>query len=816
MAKTIGRIALVAAAVAVSVGSFGIGAAITGALGATLGGAVTATVVGLGVTALTGLLGLGPKAPKPQVTESTVKSPQPPRVYGYGRRKLNGAKILFETNSVGATVDAYAFADGEADGVEQVYLNDDKVTIVGNTVQTLPDKKYQSGLVKAGFNLGRATETAFAAVIAALPGIWTNSHRGDGVVTGYLIKNPEKEKYLLTTYPQGDAVELSAVFRLQKCLDPRNGNKVWTENPVLHTLDYLLNKRGYSYQKHIVPALQFWVDAANICDEAVALKSGGAEPRYRSCVVYDSTAQPKEVLGSLLETFDGWLGQRGDGALVIYAGKMYTPTVTIGPDEIYDYSLSFGIEGDQRVDQLSVSYVSAAHDYNVVEATPWGGEAGALRTDSFAPQTPSFSQNRRLAKRAFSRANEMDRGSVTTNLLGRKARGQRYINLHIEESGIIWFSGIAEITNVKRDFAAGGLSFDWIAVDGNIDSWNPATEEGEPAPTGNRVAPQPLAVPTIGSAQTFFASATDGGTGARIRVTAASPSQRADYVWYVRWRVLGDSAWNEQAYPDIGSGTVTLETGLVPTNSQLEVGIAYGQGDGRVSDYSATALVDSDTEATPPDAAGTPRILDWRTILRIEMPPAPRAKGYVWRIYAQDGTTLIRTVYTSGPILEYTPSQAATDGVRRSYVVTGAGTNAGGEGPVSTTGVITNPPPPKVQNVVTASGDYIASLSFDALTDSDLAGYVIFYAKAQGFDPSTQGFAELRGAATTQELYNLAGGTYYARVAGYDGWSNDPALLNLSDEKTFTINAGSSGGVGGGGGGGGGDGGGGYLPNMPD
>lgn len=282
----------------------------------------------------------------------------------------------------------------------------------------------------------------------------------------------------------------------------------------------------------------------------------------------------------------------------------------------------------------------------------------------------------------------------------------------------------------------------------------------------------------------------------------------------MRWKATGDSAWNEQQYPDVGNGVVTLETGFVPTNSQLEVGIAYGQGDGRVSDYSEAALVDSDTDLTPPDAGGVPSVLDWRTTLRIEMALAPRARSYVWRIYASDGTTLVRTLYTSGPIMEYTPSQAATDGVRRSYVVVGAGVNGAGEGPTSTTGPITNPAPPKVQGATATGGEYIASLSFDALNDPDLAGYAIFYAKTQDFDPSTQGFAELRGSATTQELYNLASGTYYARVAGYDGWSSDPALLNLSNEVTFSITSGSSGGVGGGGEGGGGSSGGGYNPRA--
>lgn len=566
---------------------------------ATAAAAITSSVIAsvtiAGISSAAGLLGFGPKAPPAQSTVSTVKTPIPPRTYGYGRRRLYGSKILFETNSEGATVDVYAYADGEADGVEQVYLNDDKVTIVGGNVQTLPDNRYQSNHVKAGFSLGATPGTAFAEVIARLPGIWTANHRGDGVVAGYLVKLPEKSRSFLTTYPQGDNVELSAVFRLGKCFDPRTGLTAWTENPVLHLMDYLVNKRGYDYATRFVPTLQYWIDAANVCDEAVPLKAGGSEPRYRSCVTYDATRPPKEIVGAILETFDGWIAPRGDGAFVVYAGKLYVPTVTLGPDEIINYNLPYGVANENRLDQLTVSYVSAEHDYNVVDTTPWG--PGGLKAEGFGPQTPSYSQNRRLAKRAFARANEFNRGSIVTNLGGRKARGHRYINLLIEESGIVFFEGLAEITAVKRDFTAGGLAIEWIAVDENIDGWNPATEEGEPAALGDRVAPQPVEVPMINAA---YAVIEPNGASATIYIE--TDGNRGDAVtWYSRTRRVGDTAWNEVTHSDIvDAATITLQTNLVPINDSIEVSIAYSNGSGQFSDWSATQTVSTSTADIAP------------------------------------------------------------------------------------------------------------------------------------------------------------------------------------------------------------------------
>lgn len=776
--------------------------------------AIGANLILTGALTLVGAA-LAGKAPKPDTTLSSKRQPIPPRIRAYGRSRLHAYYALYETSADGSAVDVLAFMDGKADAIEQVYLNDDKVTVVNGIVQQLADKQYQMDKVRVGYTLGQTPNTAFSVVSSYIPS-WTAQHRGDGVVTGYLVKKSTREKFYLETYPQGDNVEMSLVGRWQVCLDPRTGNTAWTENPVLHTLDYMTRIRGYDYDKRIAPALQYWIDAANVCDEAVALKVGGTEKRYRSCVSYSATAAEKEVLASLLETFDGWIQERGDGAFVIYAGKVTTPTVTIDAGDIISSSIQNFVEAESLIDQVKVTYISAAHDYNEVETTPWGGEDGATRIGTVDAQTPSYSQNRRLAKRLMARTNAANRGTITTGLSGRRVRGHRYIYLNHVEGEITFYSGIAEITSIKRDFQQGGVTFEWIAADQNIDAWNPATEEGEPAAKEDRVAPQPLTPPAINSVDIIYAAATDEGTGTRLQANVAGPV-RDDLTWYLRWKRTENAVWNEDDYPDLdASAAVQLLTGFVPANASIDLEAEYRQGDGRLSGWSETYTVDTSTDAAPPDNTANPTILDWRTTLRIQTDKAARARSYVWRIYRDDGTTLIRTITTTTNVMEYTPSQAAADGTRRSYVIKVAAANSAGESAPTSTGVINNPAPPQVQNVVATGGDYIAKLTFDALTDPDLAGYVIFYAKTAGFDPKSAGFAELRGIATEQELYSLGSGTYYARVAGYDGWSSNPAILNLSPEVSFTINSGSPGGTGGVGGGvgGGGAGGGGNQDNV--
>lgn len=554
-------------------------------------------------------------AGKPQTTETPIRAPRPPRVRAFGISRLYGASICFETVN-GTTVDVWAFHDGRAAAILRVYLNDEQVTVTNGVVQTLPDKSYQGGHVKAGYNLGLPRETAFGAVQAVLPQ-WTAQHRGDGVVTGYLLKTPEKEKYFLETYPQGDQVAMSLVGQWTPVFDPRDPTQnaydptTWkhSENAVLAFIWYLMVERGKDWNAVFVPQLPRIIAAINDAGSAQPLAAGGSEIRYRTCLSYKATEAPASVIGSLLACFDGWYIFNEEGHLILYSGRVYTPTVFIGPNEITAFSHQSGVADEDFVNEIGVTYVSSLHDYNSVEAEAWRDEEdiakrGAIRSADLGAVTPSHTQNRRLAKRKMARNNAPDRGRVTTNYSGRTVLGERYINLDLTEGGATFYKGWAEIISLERDEMSGGFTFDWVAVDPNIDAWNPFTEEGEGAPVGNRYAPEPLARPLITSAAVSYATATgDGsveGTGARIQISVGSDGT-SGLTWYARWRV-GTGVWNEQAYPDQDPGpSVSLLTSFVPINADVQVQVEYRSAGGQLSGWSDTVTVE--TVGSPADPA---------------------------------------------------------------------------------------------------------------------------------------------------------------------------------------------------------------------
>ena len=664
MGKFLGKLVLIGAAIAVNFVP-GVGQAITGAVyGALAGGAVgtaaaaaltfgqvlsaglTLGVTAAGIQSLAGVLGLGPSAPKPDTTETAVKTSRPVRVSAYGQSRLYGAYILYETASDGTAVDVFAVHDGEMDGLVQLYLGDDRVALTGNTVNEGDDKRYQDGAVKMYHTSGSTPGTAIPALVSLLPGIWTANHRGDGVVILAVTAKSVKAKNFQDTYPASGVPVGSMAARWQRCPDPHAADPTdeagwtWTENPIRQLMHYMLVREQINYATKIAPTIAYWRTAANVCDSPVPLKSGGTEPRYRSCVSHKHTDTHASVKSALMKCCDGWLGTNSDGAILVYAGEYYEPTVEIGPDQIIAYEWAgVGRDDDDAINEISCSYVSSAHDYNMVETDSWRDEddiaaRGQILSDTIEAQVPSHGQARRLAKRQMARQNAIHRGTVSTNPDGRAVRGERFIHLRLIEAGMTFYDGPVEVTEVTRNIMTGGVTFSWVAADPNVDAWSPATEEGEPAPVGNRVAPEPLETPTITSATPEIDAS---GTGARVRILVEG-YDRQDITWYARWRATTDASWNEQEYSDIDPGPAALlVTSVVPTEIGVDVAVAYSTGDGRTSPWSPTSTVSTSTaglapapvtELTATGAAGAAAIA-WRN-------PTSSNFGYV-RIYR--GTT---------------------------------------------------------------------------------------------------------------------------------------------------------------------------------
>lgn len=166
-----------------------------------------------------------------------------------------------------------------------------------------------------------------------------------------------------------------------------------------------------------------------------------------------------------------------------------------------------------------------------------------------------------------------------------------------------------------------------------------------------------------------------------------------------------------------------------------------------------------------------------------------RADSYQFDFYKADGTTFIRSIVSSTPQASYTSSLAATDGAQRGYKIKAKAINAAGSSGYTSLLDITNAAPAVVASPAATGGATVGTVSCSALTDADLGGYVVFYSTTTGFNPATTGAVVVSGAPSIS-IFGLPAATFYCKIAAYDPWTSNPALLNLSSELSFVITTG--------------------------
>lgn len=493
-----------------------------------------------------------PALPSPDSGHQALRQTVPPRLAGYGELvRLAGSYVLYEEKD-GNSFDIMALLHGEITAFRGYYLHDDVVELDGSgVVQEQGDGRYAGNVIAIKTRFGVASETAYSEVTTALSAIWTSAHKGNGIASALLICGATGDPTTWhNTFPRGKP-ELSVVADLIAILDPRDGVTRVTNNPVLQLIDFLTSSdrgMGLDYAALITPVLDALMAEADLCDVLVATASGATEKRYEGRGTFTLDSDPADVVATILESCDGWIGETGDGALALWVGVYRAPTVTFTADHIKGFRLEKGVPDEQLVNELTIDFTSPLADYKTVPGQPWRDEAsisevGKIRSQRFAlPWVYSHSQARRLAKRKMARLNAPIRGTISTTLYGLAALGQRWIaieagEIHSDLAGLV----IEVLPGAKIDLVNARLTFPFVKVNPNeIDAWDPETEEGT-AP----IIPDKLVVPPPPVPQSINAFPNEDGfepgEGEHVFVITFDDTGRGDLRFQCAWRVNGSS-----------------------------------------------------------------------------------------------------------------------------------------------------------------------------------------------------------------------------------------------------------------------------------
>jgi len=488
-------------------------AAIVGAVGSAIA-AVSGFIGGLGIFgqfALGTALSLAanalfrPSAPsfenRQPTYQAVINQSTAPRRRGYGRGRLGGIRAFFDSKD-GSLWQIIMLHHGQIDAFEQFYIGDTRVNLSGANVTTSPWAA-SDGNVYAFIRAqdGSDSQDANGSMLSIWPQ-WTSAHRLRGIACLVVnFRSPPSEDYL-RIFPQGSNTPVTAVCRMSRVLDYRTGTTAWSDNPALCIADYLTHPDGYGRLTYDDLDLDSFEDMADLCDELVPLVGGGSEKRYRLWGTYELTERPADFVERMLRTCDGEFFTTREGKLGIRGGAWTPPTVTITADSIISHDMEEGADALARFNRVKVVYTDPDQAYQSTEAQPWEDLAdqavnGIQAEDFSVDLCPSPSQARRLAKIRMAKGNPRWVGTIRTNLVGLRARGERTIRLVLPELQIDEsFAVISHDLNVDGGVPI-SCTMELRSLSAAAYDWNPATEQGGSAPIPQDTKPdQTLEVPS--------------------------------------------------------------------------------------------------------------------------------------------------------------------------------------------------------------------------------------------------------------------------------------------------------------------------------
>lgn len=575
------------------------------AIAITVGAIVGAIQIGvaIGLSYLASSL-FRPDPPKPQDVQVSVRNPVAPRVRHYGRIKASGPWAFVESEN-GNLYKVIAVGTGQLDAIEEYWVDDNLVTLDGNgDVQEDPyafDGKHKVRILS---RLGLPTETSYSNLTSVFPE-WDASHRGDGVSSLYVRQLATGSDRVTKLFPNLINTLYRVVARGSKVYDPSTGLVSWSQNAAAITRDYLTHADGMRLPESVIDtplAAAGWLAAYNKCAEAVALKAGGTEARYRIWGSYQLDERPADVLSRMTAACDGRLVPTPDGGLTLDIGAWEEPTVTLDADTITGFSeVSRGRDVLTTANIIRSTFTSPFHDYQSTDADQWIDEddvllRGEIAQDVPLNMAPSHGQTRRLMKLAAYRANPSWIGVFQCNLRALAAFGKRFVSITYPLFGI---DEVFEVQDFRFNIGEGGIltgvslqvqSMPSVAYD-----WDATAEEGTAPISEETAVDKTIPLPT--GFDLLVDRITIGATQVPYGVLVFDLSPSDALIIQGQYKKVADSDWN---VVPISDGATSAKTNALDDGVQYEAQIRFVTLTGREGAWTASQLVTPVADPTPP------------------------------------------------------------------------------------------------------------------------------------------------------------------------------------------------------------------------
>ena len=361
---------------------------------ALVGSFVTSTAihyaVGYLVTSLATSAILGALMPKPTVSGSnrgyqTNKiGPAQDHSVIYGRMKVGGAIVFDEGTGTNNKFlhRVIAVAGHEVQSFDEIYINDELVTLNSDGFVTAPSKYVKETVTQVftGYNPstgaanyvpvttydyvirikthnGSPDQDADIDLINGSNGKWTSEHKLSGIAYMYARLTFDAD-----IFPNGIPV-ITTVVSGKKVYDPRSGTTSHSDNPALCLRDYLTSKYGLAEEAVNIDDTLI-SSAADVCDQT---NTDAGTKRFTCNGSFTTASTPYDMITELLKSMGGTLW---------YAQGKWRAKPAYWTDTVMDLN-----EDDLR-SGISVSTRHSRRDnFNVIKGTFRGEESNWQVTD---------------------------------------------------------------------------------------------------------------------------------------------------------------------------------------------------------------------------------------------------------------------------------------------------------------------------------------------------------------------------------------------------------------------------------------------------
>jgi len=348
--------ALISTAVGVAVGTIAVSSALTYFL--------VTTAMGAALNALTPKPSIqAPTAAQTGYNVTTTSSVADHQIV-YGKTKVAGVRV-FDATTGGSNETLHrvlAFTGHEIDSFDQIYLNEELVTLDGSGNVTSPSR--YNGYVTIKKHLGDPDQLADSTLVAAVPE-WTTAHRLRGIAYLYI-----QLQFNQDVFPNG-VPEVLAVIKGKRVYDPRSDTTAWSDNPALCLRDYITSTTyGLGESTDNLDDTLF-ITAANVCDYYNYPTLSGSV-RYTLNGSFTTAAAPHDLMQNLLSAM---------GGLAWYAQGKWRTKAAYWTSTVADFT-----EDDLRSSISVATRHSRRDNFNTINGV-WKGEDSNWQVTDFPPVT---------------------------------------------------------------------------------------------------------------------------------------------------------------------------------------------------------------------------------------------------------------------------------------------------------------------------------------------------------------------------------------------------------------------------------------------